>query len=178
MDNIVLKCQKNEITEHYVYMNLAKTVKDKDKKVLEEIAGDELRHYYFFKKYSGVDLRPDRIKIFLLSLTGRIFGITFAAKLMENGEADAQDVYTKLKGTIKNIGAVIKDEDRHETAMLAMIEEEKLAYISSMVLGINDAIVELTGALAGFTFALQHTKVIGAAGFITGIAAALSMAAA
>jgi VIT1/CCC1 family predicted Fe2+/Mn2+ transporter len=47
-----------------------------------------------------------------------------------------------------------------------------------MVLGLNDAIVELTGALAGFTFALQNSKVIGIAGLITGVAAALSMASA
>ena len=35
-----------------------------------------------------------------------------------------------------------------------MINDERLQYISSMVLGINDALVELTGAPAGFTFAL------------------------
>ena len=46
-----------------------------------------------------------------------------------------------------------------------------------MVLGINDALVELTGALAGFTFALGDSAVICMAGFITGSAATLSMAA-
>jgi VIT1/CCC1 family predicted Fe2+/Mn2+ transporter len=37
--------------------------------------------------------------------------------------------------------------------------------------------VELTGALAGFTLALQNTKLIALTGLITGIAAAMSMAA-
>jgi VIT1/CCC1 family predicted Fe2+/Mn2+ transporter len=97
---------------------------------------------------------------------------------MENGEANAQVNYGKARKLLKNISAIIKDEVKHEEALIAIIEEEKLGYISSMVLGLNDAIVELTGALAGFTFALQDTKVIGLAGFITGIAAALSMAAA
>jgi len=46
-----------------------------------------------------------------------------------------------------------------------------------MVLGLNDALVELTGALAGLTFVLGATKVTGTAGFITGISASLSMAA-
>jgi VIT1/CCC1 family predicted Fe2+/Mn2+ transporter len=46
-----------------------------------------------------------------------------------------------------------------------------------MVLGLNDALVELTGALAGFTLALQDTKLIALTGSITGIAAALSMGA-
>ncbi|MDI6704563.1 MAG: VIT1/CCC1 transporter family protein [bacterium] len=44
-----------------------------------------------------------------------------------------------------------------------------------MVLGLNDALVELTGALAGFTFALQNTRVVAMAGLITGVAASLSM---
>ena len=46
-----------------------------------------------------------------------------------------------------------------------------------MVLGLNDALVELTGALAGFTLAFRNTCLIAMAGFITGIAASLSMAA-
>jgi len=46
-----------------------------------------------------------------------------------------------------------------------------------MVRGLNDALVELTGALAGFTLALQNTRVVATAGFILGIAASLSMAA-
>lgn len=46
-----------------------------------------------------------------------------------------------------------------------------------VVLGLNDALVELTGALAGFTLALQNARQIAAIGLITGIAASLSMAA-
>ena len=46
-----------------------------------------------------------------------------------------------------------------------------------MVLGLNDALVELTGALAGLSFALQNTRLTALAGLITGIAASFSMAA-
>ena len=49
--------------------------------------------------------------------------------------------------------------------------------MGSMVLGLNDALVELTGALAGFTLALGSNATVGLAGFITGVAATLSMAA-
>lgn len=45
-----------------------------------------------------------------------------------------------------------------------------------MVLGLNDALVELTGTLAGLTFALANSKIVAFSGLITGIAAALSMA--
>jgi VIT1/CCC1 family predicted Fe2+/Mn2+ transporter len=57
-----------------------------------------------------------------------------------------------------------------------MLDEERLRYVGSIVLGLNDALVELTGALAGLTFALQNTKLIALTGSITGLAAALSMA--
>lgn len=50
-------------------------------------------------------------------------------------------------------------------------------YISAIVLGMNDALVEITGALAGFTMALNNNSVIAIAGLITGVAATLSMAA-
>ncbi len=39
----------------------------------------------------------------------------------------------------------------------------------------NDALVELTGALAGFTFALQNTRAVAMTGLITGAAVSLSM---
>ena len=45
-----------------------------------------------------------------------------------------------------------------------------------MVLGLNDALVEFTGALAGYTFALQNTLLVAMTGLITGVAASLSMA--
>ena len=48
--------------------------------------------------------------------------------------------------------------------------------MGSVVLGLNDALVEFTGALAGFTLALSDSRLIALTGSITGIAAALSMA--
>jgi uncharacterized membrane protein YdjX (TVP38/TMEM64 family) len=49
--------------------------------------------------------------------------------------------------------------------------------VGSIVLGLNDALVELTGTLAGLTFALQRGSIVAISGIITGIAAAFSMAA-
>ena len=49
-------------------------------------------------------------------------------------------------------------------------------YLGSIVLGLNDALVELTGVLAGLTLALQNSRIIVISGLITGVAASLSMA--
>ena len=81
-----------------------------------------------------------------------------------------------LKENIPNLSKILKDEEEHEEELIKMIDEEKLQYVGSMVLGLNDALVEFTGSLAGWTFAMQNNKLILLAGIITGISATLSMA--
>lgn len=72
---------------------------------------------------------------------------------------------------------IITQEEEHEDKLIALIDEEKLKYVGSMVLGLNDALVELSGTIAGMTFALANTKLVALAAIITGFAATLSMAA-
>lgn len=170
--------QKTEITEHQIYMKLAQSTKSSEnRRVLEEIAQDELKHYEYWREYTQEDIEPDRMKIWMYYLISRVFGITFGIKLMEMGEEDAQDHYEQLVESIPDIDALIQDESEHESVLLNLIDEERLRYMGSIVLGLNDALVELTGALAGLTLALQNTKLIAMTGLITGIAAALSMGA-
>ena len=72
---------------------------------------------------------------------------------------------------------IAEDEDRHEVELIELLNDERLKNMGSIVLGLNDALVELTGALAGFTFALSDPVKIAKTGLITGLAAAMSMAA-
>lgn len=170
--------QKSEITEHLVYKNLSEIVKDShNREVLSRLSQDELKHYNFFKQYSNKDVAPNGFRVLRYTLIARIFGLTFTAKLMELRETDTQGEYQKLMSVIPGIKAVILDEQKHEMAMIKLIKDNFLKYVSSIVLGLNDALVELTGALAGFTFALQQANLISMAGFITGVAASFSMGA-
>ncbi|MFA5008162.1 MAG: VIT1/CCC1 transporter family protein [Candidatus Omnitrophota bacterium] len=174
----VLKAQRNEFTEHIIYKKLASVVKDQAQSaILERISGEELRHYEFFKTITNQDCLPDRLKISIYVFVSRVFGLNFGLKLMENGEDLAQGAYDKLEEISPQIDSIIKDEEKHESELIDLINEERLKYVSSIVLGLNDALVELTGALAGFTLALQNTKLIAIIGLITGIAASMSMAA-
>lgn len=175
--DMILVFQKNEITEHAVYRGLAKRTKGKNSEVLKRIADDELRHYSEWKKITGVEVQLDSFSAFKYSLFSIVFGLTFAIKMMERGERRAEEVYSELVKNLPEAEKILNDEVEHEKLLVEMIDEEKIGYISSMVLGLNDALVELTGALAGFTFALQNGRLIGAAGLITGIAASLSMSA-
>jgi VIT1/CCC1 family predicted Fe2+/Mn2+ transporter len=173
----LLKYQKSEITEYHIYHRLAQKAKlPENRRILEQIADDERRHYEDWKHHTGQDVEPDESQIRKYYWISRIFGLTFGIKLMEKGEEDAQENYAQLRGTIPEVDAIIRDENEHEQALLGLLDEELLRYIGSIVLGLNDALVELTGALAGFTLALQNTQLIALTGLITGIAAALSMA--
>ena len=142
-----------------------------------QIADDELRHSMFWKKHTGHDAKPNKWSLWKYYLISRIFGITFGIKLMEKVEGKAQAIYEEISKYVPAALEIAKDEKEHESRLINLIDEERLRYVGSMVLGLNDALVELTGALAGFTLAFRNTRLIAMAGFITGIAASLSMAA-
>ena len=170
--------QRIEITEYHIYKRLAKSIKNPENRlIMEQIAEDELRHSEDWKKYTQQDIKPNMWDVWKYFLISRIFGFTFGIKLMERGEERDQENYGQHKGKIPNIEKWIHEEEVHEQKLLAMLDEERLRYAGSVVLGLNDALVELTGALAGLTLALQNVKLIALSGLITGIAASLSMAA-
>ncbi len=172
--------QQNELTEYYLYQRLARQAKDEhNRKVLQQIATDELRHHDIYQKYTGQKVKPRQWRIFKYYWIARLFGLTFGLKLMERGEERAHQAYEKLgmKVEIPELKQFASEEEEHEHQLLNLIAEERLNYVSSIVLGLNDALVELTGTLAGLTFALQNTKLIALTGLITGVAASFSMGA-
>lgn len=174
----ILIFQKNEITEYFIYQKLVDSAKTEDnKRILIKIAEDEKKHYEIWKKYTEKEIKPSRLKIYWYYVISRIFGLTFGLKLMEKGERAAQNNYSYIFEIAPETRIIAKEEAEHENELLNLIDEERLQYISSVVLGLNDALVELTGALAGLTFAFRNTRLIAVAGLVTGIAAALSMAA-
>ena len=150
---------------------------EQNKKVLLDISTEELRHYQIWKTYTNQDVNPSRVMLWKYYLIARILGITFGIKLMEKGEESAQVSYDMISHQVPEAKKIERDENEHENELIGMINEERLKYVGSIVLGLNDALVELTGALAGFTFAFQNTRLIALAGLITGIAASLSMGA-
>lgn len=173
----ILKFQQSEITEAKVYRRLAYWTKSvANKKILFRIADDEERHYSIWKKYTGEDVQPNTWAYLKFTFLGRLLGLTFAIKLMERGEKGAQATYGGMSEIPEAI-QIMNEEHEHENQLIEMIDEEHLKYMGSVVLGLNDALVELTGVLAGLTLALQDSQLIALTGTVTGIAAAFSMAA-
>ena len=174
---IIRRMQQNELTESVIYQKIAGFAKGaENRQTLLRLAREERAHYQLWKNYTGEELKPETGKVIKYTLIARILGFTFAVKLMEKGEGSAQEQYELLAQEVEESTQVRAQEEEHEQALLAMLDEERLQYVGSMVLGLNDALVELTGSLAGFALALQNTRLIALSGLIVGISATFSMA--
>ncbi|MBP7029482.1 MAG: VIT1/CCC1 transporter family protein [Spirochaetes bacterium] len=174
----LLKIQNTEITEYHIYQKLSRIIKDKNNAtVLQSIANEEKKHSEFWKNKTNIEPKPDWFKVKRYIFLSRVFGLSFALKLMEKREGTGSKQYKDLSSVFKETAQLSEEEDAHEKALLGMLNEERLQYVGSIVLGLNDALVELTGALAGFTLGFTDNKMITLAGLVTGISAAFSMAA-
>ena len=175
--DIIRTMQQNETDESIIYKNIAAFSKGKEnRRTLLRLAKEEHAHCQVWKHYTGEEMKPNRGKILFYTLIARVLGFTFAVKLMERGESGAQEAYARLVDEVPESIAIRQQEEEHEQALLSMLDEERLQYVGSMVLGLNDALVELTGSLAGFAFALQNNRLIALSGLIVGISATFSMA--
>lgn len=173
----ILKFQQEEINGHHIYKYIARIEKNKkNKEIFEKMSADELMHYKIYKRYTNHDIKPSELKIVFFKFLARFLGPTFAIKLLENNEIKAQSSYAEIIA-FPEVKQIIEDEENHERKLIDMIDEDRLNYLGSVVLGLNDALVELTGALAGLTLALRDPSLIALTGSVTGIAAAFSMAA-
>lgn len=174
----ILSAQQKEMTSHLIYRHLSQTEKNPERKrILNEVANEELKHYHLLKKYTHQEVQPNNLHLFWHKLIVKIFGVHFVMKLLKKRGVEARQFYHQKKNLFSELKIMIHDEEKHEKHLLHLIKEDSLRYAGSLVLGLNDALVELTGALAGYTLALQQTTMIGMIGLITGISAGLSMAA-
>ena len=175
---VLLSQLRNELAEAAIYARLARLEKDpENKRILIGISEDEATHARVIAGILGREAQISSFKVAWTVLCARIFGITFTLKAMERGENTAGEIYRRILRTYPQLAILAEDEDRHEAKLIDMLNDERLNNMGAIVLGLNDALVELTGALAGFTFAIGDTARIAKLGLITGLAAAMSMAA-
>lgn len=175
-----------ELLNRELYARLAASERnERNRRLLEELARDETRHYEFWSRFSGrveLGLRG-RVKLAALLLLARLLGKTFLIKLLERGEASAVAEYERaLAGlggeSASELARIIEDERRHEVELAGSLDEVILRQLGSIALGVSDAIIELLGVLAGFAGYAGSPVQVAVAGLIVGVSAALSMAAA
>ena len=176
--DILLKSQRDEETDCLIYDFMSKKEKDpKNKKILAKMATDERDHAKMWKSLTKKDVNPNLKLVYWYKFLTIIMGFTFVLKLIQSGETTASSKYADIIDEVPEAKKASEDELRHEYELIEMLDEERLQYVGAMVLGLNDALVELTGTIAGLSFALMNTRIVALSGIITGISATLSMAA-
>lgn len=176
--DILLKSQGDEETDSLIYDFMSRKEKDpKNKKILEKMANDERDHAKMWKSFTKKNVKPNLKLIYWYKFLTVIMGFTFVLKLIQSGETSASSKYADIIDEVPEAKKASEDELRHEHELIEMLDEERLQYVGAMVLGLNDALVELTGTIAGLSFALMNTRIVALSGIITGISATLSMAA-
>ena len=178
LKNRLIRMQKDERTGSLLYEKIAARQKDaKNRQVFLDIARAERGHYETWKGYTKQDVAPGRVRIAWFLLMSRLLGVMFTIKFFEKNEDLGISVLRSIEKELPEASAIIAEEEEHENRLMAMIDEERLHYVGSIVLGLNDALVELTGTIAGLTFALANNRLVALSGIITGVSATLSMAA-
>src|SRR5579875_872713 len=182
-----IKYYEDEYVDHTVYFKLASYEKRSERKeVLNKLAQQEKAHMEFWAKQlkGKIYLRSSlKLKIYFIVLLRYLFGLTFAIKFLERNEKKVISEYKKalnvFDGTNKQeLEEIIKDEIEHESYWISQIKENSVTYIGFIVLGLADAIVEITGVHAGFLGVTTSTVVAGIAGLVVGVSASIAMAAA
>ncbi len=178
----------DEYTDYLVYKRLSESSRTKDPKmreILDTLSRTEYGHYEFWKKYMPADSRvsPNRSAIYLTLFLRLIFGNTFAIKYLEKHETAVIKKYKSVKDAIpeadrRQFDEMVRDEEEHENTFLGQMQGPYLKYISFIILGLADAIVEISGIHAGSLGIYHSTEITGLAGIVAGASASIAMASA
>ena len=149
------KIQKSELLQHSFYKKIAKREKNGDNKaMLNKLSLLELKHYNYFKSYTNKDYKVSVIKLYFHYLLTICLGLNFGLRFIEKCHTKARFENTKIRNA--NLKEIVNEEYELEEDYIDQIDKKKLNYISSIVLELNDALVEFTGAIAGFTLLLHR----------------------
>lgn len=185
LSEIAVEEARNEITDYTIYKELAKIEKEQRLHgIFARLAKMEYGHYEFWMKYcKDAKISPNRTKVYFMIILRRLLGAAFVIKYLEGTEGSTIKEYESLKKfipkkDIREFNSIIADEEGHEQAFADQIQGTYVRYISFVVLGLADALVEIAGIHAGSLGIYNSTFLTGLAGIIAGAAASLSMASA
>jgi len=154
---------------------------------ISEMEKNHADFWQIFLKKRGID--PSEIKVSSLKtmfyvMILRLFGLALTFRLMETGERDAAELYSKMlenpdldEEEEEAIRKILEEELIHEQELAE--EESKfkelLDHVRDAVLGMNDGLVEILSVTAGLAGAYGNPFHVALGGLVVAIAGALSM---
>ncbi len=177
MANNLLKQQKEEINQVFIYKKLSEIAKDdSQKEKLLFISKKEQSHYDILKNITQKDLKHSKSSVIFASFIYKVFGMSFSLRRLERKECKSAEIYKGLSGIYPELSHIVEDEKENEKILADLVRNKRLDYASSVVLGMSDALVELVGAMTGFSLAFSDKNSVAIAGLVLGFSASLSMA--
>lgn len=146
------------------------------KKLLSELADEEVRHSNTFLKAVGSrDAKGyNKIDFYILLLSRRILGLGLTMKIMEKEEHQLE---SKIESHEKGVPIPKIDETRENCLKTEIISQNKvLGNIRDIFFGMSDGLVEILAAVSGIGAALQSPLLVIVAGSIVAVSGTLSMA--
>jgi vacuolar iron transporter family protein len=181
--DVAKESARDEYNEYVVYERLAKRGRS-GLGVYSKLSKMEHAHFEFWSKYCP-EYKPkvNHLNLYFILFLRTIFGATFAFKYLERNETKAIARYESIRGMIPGpdkglFEHIVLDEKEHENALGSEIKGSYVKYISFIILGLADAIVEISGIHAGSLGIYRTTELTGLAGIVAGAAASLAMASA
>lgn len=176
----------DEFNDSALYKRLSTTVAEDSPfaSVLKQLSATEDKHYEFWKKYAPEEKpKVDGLRLAWVLFLRRVLGLTFASRYLDRREASTVKEYQAIAGLIPvedkaAFEEMVADEQEHEKEFAQRVESNTVRYISFVVLGLADALVEISGIHAGSLGIYNKTELAGLAGVVAGAAASLAMASA
>ena len=176
-----------ELTDSVIYSRLAPLSPKKNEKiraVFQSLAEMEQKHSEFWKKYiAGGELKVNRRRLYLTLLIWKLLGASFGIKYLERHEKDSIEKFERLKDSIPSddkatFEVIVRDEGEHWKTFADQVQNSYVRYISFIILGLADSLVEISGIHAGSLGFYNLTLLSGLAGIVAGGSASIAMASA
>ncbi|MEN3039969.1 MAG: VIT1/CCC1 family protein [Bacteroidia bacterium] len=182
----VARYASEELLNAHLYQWLSERVRSpKMKEILQAFAQQEKTHYDFWRQLLSVEVPFPKWRLRWHQFLIQLLGVSFILRLLERKEHQTIQEYRRIAPSLPedmriHLYRLIEDEEKHEAEFLQAIqtEETRLRYLGFIILGLSDAIIEVTGVHAGFLGVSHYPLTAGIAGLIVGFAASISMASA
>ena len=188
MSDEIKKVLNSEKLSYELYSKLERIERNKQlKKKLKELKELDVKHIKVWTEiYNELDIpvkeNGNKLSLFLFILLRRLFGSGLTLSVINSLEnrkvSDLSKIFDVIpdKQREKVVNYLVEELYQERILKKESWESGVLSHIRDVVFGMNDGLVEVLAAVAGFTGAIHNNLLIAVAGTIVGLSGTISMA--
>ncbi|MCL4376672.1 VIT1/CCC1 transporter family protein [Candidatus Parvarchaeota archaeon] len=188
MSDEIKKVLNSEKLSYELYSKLERIERNKQlKRKLKELKELDVKHIKVWTEiYAELNIsakeNANKIELFLFVLLRRLFGSGLTLSVINSLEnrkvSDLSKIFDVIpdKQKEKVVNYLVEELYQERILKKESWESGVLSHIRDVVFGMNDGLVEVLAAVAGFTGAIHNNLLIAVAGTIVGLSGTISMA--